>query len=199
MSTAYAILKQRRLDRTPHRRNVLSNQVLAVLVFTATELMFFTALISAYLVIRAGAGNWVPPEGVRLPVLATAFNTFMLFLSGATIVYVGVRFNKTKVLDRKLFLLGILFASCFVIFQGIEWIRLVSHGMTLVSDIFGATFYLLIGSHAVHAVSGIIAMIYVFRISKQPNFSISAYRAMTFFWMFIVGVWPVLYRLVYFK
>lgn len=199
MSTTYAILKQRRLERTPHRRNVLSNQVLAVLVFIATELMFFTALISAYMVIRAGAGDWVPPEGIRLPVLATAFNTFMLFLSGATISYVGFRFDKTKVLNRKLFILGILFASFFVVFQGVEWFRLVSHGMTFVSDIFGATFYLVIGSHAVHAVSGIIAMLYVLQISKKPDFSISAYRAMTLFWLFVVGVWPVLYRLVYFK
>ena len=62
--------------------SVLPSNVLATLVIVFTEVMFFTALISAFLVIKAGHSNWSVPTDIRLPVVATGLNTLVLMLSG---------------------------------------------------------------------------------------------------------------------
>ena len=62
-------------------KNIISNKVLGMLIFVFTEVMFFTALISAFLVIK-GDAPWSIPHGVRLPILATAYNTMVLLFSG---------------------------------------------------------------------------------------------------------------------
>lgn len=170
-----------------------------MILFTATEIMFFTALVSAFLVLKAGVGgDWSPPEGVRLPVMATAFNTLMLFISGGLFIYLGLNFSKTKTFNKTVYMIAMLLGAFFVVFQGIEWVRLISAGMTITSDIFGATFYLLIGSHALHALAAVIFMAFFLYRVDTPKFSISTFRALQIFWFFIVAVWPVLYGLVYF-
>ena len=52
----------------------------AIWLFLATEIMFFTGLIGAYIVLRSAAGSWPNPEE-RLAVPITAFNTFVLITS----------------------------------------------------------------------------------------------------------------------
>ncbi len=65
------------------RAALLADGVCGMLIFVVTETMFFTALISAFVIIKAGVDAWSPPAGVLLPVAATAFNTLLLLLSGA--------------------------------------------------------------------------------------------------------------------
>ncbi len=163
--------------------------------------MFFAALVSAYLVIKAGTlGNWVPPENVRLPIEATAFNTFILFLSGCFLFFAGryKAMDAAEKLVKNALMKTILLGSFFVLFQGYEWINLISLGMTMKSGIFGATFYLLIGSHGIHALSAIFAMFYLLFKFKKQELTLQHIYAMQVFWFFVVGVWPILYGLVYF-
>ena len=56
-----------------------------MLIFVFTEIMFFTGLVSAFLITRAsiGPGGWPPPNQPRLPVATTAVNTVALLLSAA--------------------------------------------------------------------------------------------------------------------
>ena len=50
-------------------KKILSNAVLGMLIFVFTEVMFFTAMISSFIVIRAGAGKgFAIPDGIKLPV-----------------------------------------------------------------------------------------------------------------------------------
>jgi heme/copper-type cytochrome/quinol oxidase subunit 3 len=58
---------------------------LGMVLFLVTEAMFFTALASALLVLRAEAAAWPPPGQPRLPVGVTAANTALLLLSGWTV------------------------------------------------------------------------------------------------------------------
>src|ERR1700693_6649434 len=62
----------------------LPNSVLAMIIFIATEVMFFAALMSAHTIARATVmgGVWPPAGQPRLPVERTAFNTAILLLSG---------------------------------------------------------------------------------------------------------------------
>ena len=183
------------------RRQVVPSAVLGTLVAVGTEIMFFMALVSAYIVIKAGVGaNWIPPSEVRLPVLTTAFNTFVLTLSGVAL-YMAGRLMKTRGPDKltqRTFLAAILLATFFVGFQGYEWVQLIKAGMAINSGIFGACFFLLIGAHGLHAAAVILAMVWLFLRMKQGTLTQAHMTALQIFWAFIVGVWPILYGLVYF-
>lgn len=53
-----------------------------MLVFLASEVMLFAALVSAFLVLRAEAAAWPPPGQPRLPVTVSGLNTVVLLCSG---------------------------------------------------------------------------------------------------------------------
>ena len=65
----------------------VSSGVVGMLLFMVTEVMFFGALISAYLVIRAGLDEWPPWGQPRLPIETTAINTLVLLVSGLLMSY----------------------------------------------------------------------------------------------------------------
>lgn len=189
---------------SPHRKtqsSAVSTPVLAVLVFIASEIMYFTALVSALMVVRASSPAWAPPAGVLLPVTNTAFNTAILVLSGMFFVFSYRRFGEARDWNRAKSpaLLALALGSFFVVFQGMEWTRLLAVGMTMQSGIFAATFFLIIGSHALHAVGALIAMMWALWQAATGRATTAGYQAMMIFWVFVVAIWPLLYRVVYFN
>src|SRR5881227_145959 len=67
----------------------LPNGKLAMWFFLLTEIMFFTALIGTYLILRSGAprvGEWPTPHQVHLVEWMGAVNTFVLICSSLTVV-----------------------------------------------------------------------------------------------------------------
>lgn len=182
------------------REPPLADSVCGMLIFVATEVMFFTALISAFVIIKAGAGVWEPPDGVRLPVLTTALNTMVLLASGVLLHYAAGLFahegNAPRV--QRLLSGAALLGEFFVLFQGFEWIGLIRYGMTMTSGIFGACFFLLIGIHGIHAAAAVVAMIWAYVKLRKGTLRLDQLRALQIFWYFVVGIWPILYVLVYF-
>lgn len=185
--------------RPARNRSGLPTQVLGMLMFIASELMFFAGLISAYLVTSAGAEQWPPAGQPRLPIEATALNTLVLLGSGAMMFFAGKAFREDPLspLARKRFRLALGMGIFFVLFQGWEWIELIGHGFTLQSSVMGGFFYLIVGTHALHAVGAIIAMYLLYRRLRSGSLSAGAFSAGQMFWYFVVGIWPVLYGLVY--
>lgn len=181
------------------REPALSNSVLGVIVFIMAEMMFFLGLISAFMIAKANAIEWPPVDQPRLPIGATAFNTAVLLASGLTMYLTGRAFQregfggKTKML----FLTTLGLGTFFVVFQGFEWVRILSQGITLQSSTYGAFFYLIIGAHAIHAVGSIIAQIRLYLHFRKGTLKLQGLRGGQTFWYFVVGVWPILYVLVY--
>lgn len=186
----------------------MPNAVLGMLIFILTEVMFFTALVSAHMVIRSGAGAvWFPPLDVRLPVAATAFNTFVLLASGLMVFFSGRQFaRRNDPEDGKMWLTrsqrsfanGVVLGLFFVLFQGYEWVNLIKYGMTMKSGIFGAMFFLLIGSHGLHALCAVLVLIFAAVRLSRDKLRADQFQALRYFWYFVVSIWPVLYGLVYF-
>ncbi len=181
------------------RQPPIANSVLGMILFIMTELMFFAALISAFLIIKSTVGVW-PPEGQpRLPVLVTAINSFFLLSSAVTLFFANRSYRqdaygeKTLKLLRNTMYLGIL----FVAIQGFEWIRLLSYGLTMTSSQYGAFFYLIIGTHALHAVGAIVGLTWLYKLMKERRLKQQTFSAGQLFWYFVVGLWPILYVLVY--
>lgn len=186
----------------PKKTRGISNQELATLIFLVTEVMFFMALFSAYLVIRSKTGNWVPPENVTLPIAATAVNTLALLASGILLFVTLRKFSfqgqQSKAIQTT-FLAAILLGVWFVAYQGYEWFHLIKAGLTIASGLFAALFFVVIGSHAAHAISGIAILVWLYGHYKKGTLKPEALRAAMWFWGLVVGVWPLIYWLVYLR
>ena len=178
-----------------------SNAWLAVLVFLGAEAMFFAGLIGAYIVFRVASPIWPPPFQPRLPIAATGVNTLILLASAVTmrLSLRAVRANDRKRLIRFLLYTATL-GGIFLAIQGFEWVRLIHFGLTLSSSVYGGLFYRLIGFHGLHVLGALIWLLIVFAMAKQERFSKERHIGLQtcgLYWTFVVGLWPVLYGLVY--
>ena len=188
------------LRQPSEEKKLVSNKVFAMIIFIFTEIMFFTALVSAFLIIKGDEKvSWQVPPGVKLPVLATAYNSLILLASGVLLFLVGKKVQSTNLVRVKSLLAwATALGAFFVLFQGFEWVQLMSYGLTMKSSIFGACFFLLIGTHGLHALAGVFALSYLYLISKEKLCEDNL-MATQIFWFFVVGLWPILYVLVYFQ
>ena len=182
----------------PDSRRRVPHGVIGMLIFVITETMFFAAFISAYLIISAGALAWPPPDQPRLPVEVTAFSTVLLLISGVLMVPVARAFKRGDLeKTQKLLLAALALGATFLAFQGFEWARLIKYGLTFTSSNYGGFFYLIVGTHALHAVAAVAALFYVYMRLKKGTLQGSQLWTAQVFWYFVVGLWPILYVLVY--
>lgn len=175
--------------------------ILGMLLFLSTEVMFFGGLISTFMILRASSEAWPPPQQPLLPVAVTGLNTLLLLISGLTMFRAtkSIKTGNTKSLVRWLGMTAIL-GSVFLVIQGTEWFSLVRYGLTFSSSVYGGTFYALIGCHGLHVLGAVVCLLFVFRNSMKRKYTASAYTGVTLcsmYWYFVVGIWPVLYLLVY--
>jgi heme/copper-type cytochrome/quinol oxidase subunit 3 len=178
------------------REPLVPNGVLGMLIFVMTEIMLFAGLISAFTIIKAGAPVWPPPGQPRLPVEETALNTLALLLSGAMLFVAGRRY-RNRSSARAPLLAAMLLGLFFVAFQGAEWVALISQGLTLTSSSLGSFFYLIVGLHGLHAVAALLVLGYAW-LRIQRGWQARRHLATAeVFWYFVVGIWPVLYLVVY--
>jgi cytochrome c oxidase subunit 3 len=175
------------------------NAVLGTIVFVVAEIMFFAALISAHTIARASAmgGMWPPPGQPRLPFERTAINTAALILSGV-LLWLANHFMRSAPRVARRYLEGsILLGIAFVSLQGVEWIRLIREGLTLTSSAAGSFFYLIVGTHALHAIAAIGFLIWAYFRLYRGSLKPEVFSATQVFWYFVVALWPIIYWRVY--
>jgi cytochrome c oxidase subunit 3 len=177
---------------------VVSNAVLGTLIFIFTETMLFAGFISAFMIVRTSAlGAWPPPGQPRLPAEETAINTGALLLSGVLLILANRSYPREPGRTSVLLGLSILLGAFFVLFQGFEWVAMLSQGLTLTSSQQGSFFYVIVGMHAIHAIAALIALGYVWMRLQQARLSRERFYASQAFWYFVVLLWPIIYTRVY--
>ena len=179
----------------------VSNAHLGMLMFLGAEAMFFAGLIGTLLVFRLGSVIWPPPGQPYLPIGVTGVNTAILLFSAYTMhrAIRAIRGEDRQALVRWLQTTSLL-GTIFLTVQGYEWMRLVHFGFTLSSGTYGATFYTLIGTHGVHVFGAVLWLLIVLAGARRNRFSATRHVRLTvcaMYWYFVVGLWPVLYTLVY--
>ena len=181
------------------REPVVPNGVLGMLIFIFTEMMFFSGLISAHAIVKSqAAGQLWPPYGQpRLPIEQTALNSLALLVSGVVLVLTWFAFQRNREGARIPLLLSIILGSIFVGFQGMEWMALLAEGLTMQSSAYGGFFYLIVGSHAIHAAGALLALVWAFWRLDQGALTRHQLATVSAFWYFVVLVWPLLYWKVY--
>ena len=178
-------------------QQLIPSSVFGMLLFVVVEIMLFAGFISAFSIVKASAIVWPPPDQPRLPLEETALNTAALLASGVLLFLARRTFRKNPVGARKPLLASMLLGGFFVICQGVEWVRLIAEGLTLTSSTLGSFFYTIIGIHALHAVAALILLAYAWWQLQKGWLESSLLAATEVFWYFVVGVWPILYAVVY--
>jgi cytochrome c oxidase subunit 3 len=180
---------------------VVPNLQLAMVVLVTAELMLFAGLVGMYLTFRLQTADWPPPGQPRLPVGLTALNTAVLALSGlamASARRAGAAGDAPLAARRLGWALGL--GLSFLAVQGIEWTRLVRHGFTLGANAYGGAFYLVIGCHALHVVIGTVLLGVAALRPRRAHLTPpgdGVFEAGAIYWYFVVGLWLLLFPLVY--
>jgi heme/copper-type cytochrome/quinol oxidase subunit 3 len=179
----------------------IPNGVLGMGLFVAVEILFFLGLLSAYFVTRASAVDW-PPEGQpTLPLPVTVGNTFILLASGYFLFKAGKVFDPSKPYQGKfpgLFRIAFILGAIFLLLQGREWIQLIQHGLTLQSSLYGSSFYVIVGSHAAHVLGALLFLGFLMtKVMTKGEILRDHFMAAQVFWYFVVGIWPLIFFLLY--
>jgi len=163
------------------------------------ESAIFTILVVAYLFyVGKSLTGPTPREVLETPI----FYTICLLSSSLTIHFAG------KVLERgrrgaflTLWLLTIALGALFLYGTGQEWHRLIyEHGLTISTNLFGTTYYSLVGLHAFHVTVGLIMMsiVLLFGLAGRVGPKQSArVEVLSLYWHFVDAVWVVVFTVVY--
>jgi len=185
------------------------NLKLGMWVFLLSEVMFFSSLIGAYIILRfAHPEQWTEPNEV-LNVPLTGFNTFMLICSSVTMVkaFAAIEHGDQAGL-RKWLIATIVLGAAFVGIQVFEYIKLAGHGFVPVAatyaaeggPLYGSTFYTMTGFHGAHVTIGVLALIFTTVKAFRGKYSATDYggvEIMGLYWHFVDLVWIILFTIVY--
>jgi heme/copper-type cytochrome/quinol oxidase subunit 3 len=97
-------------------------------------------------------------------------------------------------------LLTAVLGLVFLVVQGYEWIKLIGYGLTLSSGVYGATFYTLIGCHGLHVFGAVVWLLGVWQRATRKRYTATRRTGVVLcgmYWSYVVGLWPLLYWLVY--
>ena len=178
------------------------NEKLGMWVFLGSEVMFFTALIGAYIILRvASPGAWGPLPDRPLNVPVTAVNTFLLICSSVTMVkaFAAAQLGRQQQLCRWL-VATVLIGATFVGIQVVEYRELIHKGFVPSAGLFASTFYTMTGFHGFHVSMGVLCMIYVTWKAFQGKYTGADHRGVEvigLYWHFVDLVWIILFTIVY--
>jgi cytochrome c oxidase subunit 3 len=177
------------------------NEKLGMWIFLLSEIMFFTALIGSYIILRfANPSAWAAP-GKVLNIPVTATNTFLLICSSVTMVkaYASLADGNQKML-RIWLVLTVLIGATFVGIQAYEYTHLIEKAFVPSAGLYGTTFYTMTGFHGFHVTMGVLCMSFVTWKAFRGRYSASDHRGVEvigLYWHFVDLVWIILFTIVY--
>jgi heme/copper-type cytochrome/quinol oxidase subunit 3 len=164
--------------------------LLGVVIFIASESVFFLAIVLAYLAYRESG---LATARANLDVGRTAIFSIALFASSGTM---GLAVGR-----RSLWWLAatMILGAVFLTGQGAEYARLLALGIGPGSALFGTTFFTLTGLHGIHVLAGLVALVALFTANLGRGRAVSAvaWEAVGFYWHFVDAVWVVVFSVVY--
>lgn len=178
----------------------LETAKLAMIVFVASEAVFFAFLIAAY-VYYSGATVHGPRAENSLDPSRTLVLTICLLASSATLWLAERRLAAGYRSGFKAWLgVTVVLGSVFLAGQAIEYVGLISRNVTPARDLFGATFFTLTGFHGLHVFCGLIALSALLVLASMNRFgekAVSGVGAISIYWHFVDAVWVLIFSLIY--
>jgi cytochrome c oxidase subunit 3 len=163
------------------------------------ESAIFTIFVVAYLFyVGKSLSGPTPREVLETPI----FYTICLLSSSLTIH----RATKSLARDRVgaflgLWLLTIALGGLFLYGTAQEWHRLIyQHGLTISTNLFGTTYYSLVGLHGFHVTAGLAMLLVVAILALAGRVRMQESRrveVLAMYWHFVDAVWVVVFTVVY--
>jgi cytochrome c oxidase subunit III len=176
----------------------LSPLVVGVVVWLASEVMFFGGLFAAWFVLKAhNAPNW-PPAGEEVNALRMGFFTAVLVSSSVTVHFaVEAAAHHRPRTSLRWLMATVALGTAFLVHEGFEWSQL-PFGFD--RSAHSTIFYLLTGFHGAHVLGGLGLMLVVAWVVFSPASRVppgQTLRVTGYYWHFVDTVWVVLYLVVY--
>ena len=177
----------------PHRGVV--GMACLIVAESAIFLIFVVAYI--YYIGKSLSGP-TPAQVLELPILGTV----CLLSSSITIHYAVSALRKAKIgIYTVLLAVTVLLGAIFLMTTAREWYYLIHDvGLTIRTNLFGTTFYSLVGLHATHVVVGLIMLTIALALSLRGLVTqehAERLEVLSLYWHFVDGVWVVVFTVVY--
>jgi len=163
------------------------------------ESAIFTIFVVAYLFyLGKSLTGPTPSEVLETPI----FFTICLLSSSLTVHFAGKSLERGKQgAFLGLWSLTIILGGLFLFGTGREWHRLIyEHRLTISTNLFGTTYYSLVGLHAFHVTAGLIMLLIVLVFGLAGRVGADQYRridVLALYWHFVDAVWVVVFTVVY--
>jgi len=171
----------------------LPASTLGMLLFLASEAVFFVFLIIGFIYLRSPNTQ---RTSASLDPAVTGVYTAVLVASSVTIWLAGRGARVRKGWLAASIVLGAL----FLVGQGREYARLLDAHVTVSRDTFGSAFYTLTGIHGFHVAAGVLMMLVVVVMawrSPKPRADSLALESVAWYWHLVDVVWIVIFTVVY--
>ncbi len=176
-----------------------SQRKAGIICLIITESALFSIFVVAYLFYMGK--SLVPPypsQVLEFPL----WGSLALFSSSATVIVAEKMLHKVH---RPGFLLWwgitILLGAYFVFFTASEWYHLIyKENLTLSTNVFGSTFYSLVGLHLSHVIIGLFLLSVVWVLTflgKIPKDHTEHVEMISWYWHFVDAIWVVVLTVVY--
>lgn len=169
--------------------------------FLLSEVSFFSTLIVAYIsFLGKNTVGPTPTEALSLPLVIGT--TICLLSSSVTVHFADAALRKGKqtgfcLLWASTILLGVLFLAG----TAYEWHDLIyNYDLTMSRNLFGTSYYTLVGFHALHVTGGVITMLIVLGLALRrqiTHINHQSVELVSWYWHFVDGVWIVVFTVVY--
>jgi cytochrome c oxidase subunit 3 len=172
-----------------------------MLAFLVSEVAFFGTLIAAY-VAYIGHDVVGPTPREALSLTLVIGTTICLLASSGTIHLAEGRLHQGRDRDfLSAWALTIGLGVAFLLGTAYEWRELITeHHLTIGRNLFGTTFYTLVGFHGLHVTIGVVMMLAVLGLTlagQLPAGNRQVVQLVSWYWHFVDGVWIVVFTVVY--
>jgi cytochrome c oxidase subunit 3/cytochrome o ubiquinol oxidase subunit 3 len=162
------------------------------------ESAIFTIFVVAYLFyLGKSLGGPTPKQVLELPII----NTICLLSSSATITFAVSALRRGRLdLFRIGWFVTIALGAYFLAGTAHEWDHLIREGLTISTNLFGTTFYSLVGLHAFHVIVGLLALTIVLVFALRGAIKsehAERLEVLALYWHFVDAVWVVVFTVVY--
>jgi cytochrome c oxidase subunit 3/cytochrome o ubiquinol oxidase subunit 3 len=165
----------------------------------AAEAAIFTIFVVAYIFyLGKNINGPLPKDVLRAPVVYT-----VCLLTSSLTVHVAVRRARSGEMGKfvRWWLATILLGGAFLFGTAREWAHLIlDEGLTVGTNLFGTTYYSLVGLHALHVTVGLLALLVVtafhFAADLRPAHA-ERIGVLAMYWHFVDAVWVVVFTVVY--
>src|SRR3954464_2725454 len=178
----------------------LRSTKLAMWLFLASECLLFGGLITAYVLYRGQSTTGPYPQDV-FDIGYTSVSSFVLLASSLTMVLSHNAALARDYARMRLWLLGTaMLGLCFVGGPGFALPSFVREGLTLHTNLFGSTFFVLTGFHGVHVTVGVLMLLSLVALSlagRLPQDRALTVELVGLYWHFVDIVWIIIFTVVY--